>query len=93
MTTRSDSALTSHTIGDIETEGSLHIGIAQLCGGGVCRSEEGWVADDVVGLGPGGLVKFAVGVVAQDGVGVIDVGQLLEEGFFLILNAMVVLPL
>jgi hypothetical protein len=44
-------------------------------------------------LGPGGFVGFVVGVVAEDGVGVLDVVELAEEGFFLIFDAVVVFPL
>jgi hypothetical protein len=41
-------------------------------------AEEGWIADDVVGCGPGGFVGLVVGVVAEDGVGVFDVGESLR---------------
>ena len=56
-------------------------------------TQERWVADDEVGCGPGGFVGFAFGVVAEDGVCVFEVGEFLEEGFFLVLDAVVVLPL
>ena len=36
---------------------------------------------------------FVFFVIAEDGVGVFDVGEFLEEGFFFVLDAVVVFPL
>ena len=56
-------------------------------------AEEGRVADDVFGCRPGGLVGLVVGVVAEDGVGVFDVGEGFEEGRVSLFDSVVVFPL
>ena len=59
----------------------------------LAAAEEGWVADDEVGLGPGRFVGLAFGVVAHDGVGVLDVVELLQDGVALFEDVVLVFPL
>lgn len=56
-------------------------------------AEERWIADDVIGWWPLRLVRFAVGVVSENGVGMFDVGEFLEDGFAVFEDAVFVLPL